>query len=144
LGIGLILPALFVWAYISTPVFPHDTLVSDRQIDEPLPKIIKQIHDPKYKVNLRVGEQKRLFQLEFIVLEPFESPSTMLYVMRKASTDVNDHAWVGNVGTKGVYRYLIPGFLPPKGAILYDAIKQEVLAQIDFDALKQEVPNKTK
>ena len=131
--LAVLLPVGFVVATLSIP--PSATVRTLTTSTQPaLPTVLASQETPELKLNRRTASQADQQQLEVVIKQPLTSASTLVYLATDPrSTDAKQGILLGRLGSKGVYRFVVPsGQSAEKGwkVLLYDVIKGQTIQTI--------------
>ena len=132
----ILLPMGFITAY---SLIPQSQEVINEQLPAskpiPLSKIASIQNTPQFDVSLREDANLGMKQVEVIVKERLNRPSTHLYLSDKSSREINDAQFLGVLGAQGAYRFnLNPAATYPNAFVVlfYDKIEGKIYEEVQL------------
>ncbi|MEO1049886.1 MAG: hypothetical protein AAFX87_04655 [Bacteroidota bacterium] len=132
--LGILLPIMAITAFINVQKIPPSEVTFNKQ-SPPLPDIKHEAQDEYVKINIRANASGE-YQLETIILQPFVSASSLIYLSNSSNpADFDQAAFVGSITAKGVYRFKIPASSINNrdmvNVIFYDKVKENIFENIE-------------
>ena len=129
--IAVLLPINFALAVYLIPPFPFQNRI-DTEIPDALPLIIREIDHENYKLNLRSDDHEN-YQVELFIKKPLKSPAPALFLDKKGNNKISDSDFIGNLGSRGLYRFSLPNPKDAKGVFVYCNIAQHPVEIISLE-----------
>jgi L-2-hydroxyglutarate oxidase LhgO len=125
-ALAILLPVGIISGYRVVPLRVIGKLLQDDK-SIALPAEVKKVTRKDYSACLRSSDDKKLYQLQWNVIDASTVPSSLIYQMNGSENEL-----IGRVAAKGSYYFSLSADSRSYNFVLYDIIHQQAIDTIKF------------